>query len=352
MHIKILLLFSLLISNNSSILDYIQMPNKYSNCLADYLSKEECENVSGEWREIEFNECENKDFSSDKTKIGICCNMHCLSGNGIIKVERETKKVCNLANNAEDFYGFKNYKSFNSAFLNVVGYYEGNGEFTVFQKLTENKNDFLSVYCSFPKKEDLLIGLINIMDQKFDYINGAGHQNGPDVKKVNEALTLIGFDCTRLVMFLIDKISDFKFDFTISSEDLYKIAFDKNLVKSKEELQIGDVIFNKNLTENKIYHSAVFIGDNKKFHAPQTGQKVKKGDADYIPETDILLYADFINLKENIIKTGENISSTINNTEESKNSSNTEGTIKGVDNFVKINKINISLILGLFLFIL
>jgi len=278
--------------------------------------------------------------------------MHCLTGNGIIKIEMETKKVCNLGGNAQIFYGFKNYKSFNTAFLNVVGYNEDNGEFTVFQKLTENKNDFLSVYCSFPTKEDFLKGLTNIMDQKFDYINGAGHKNGPDVKNINETTTLIGFDCTRLVMFLIDKISDFKFDFTISSERLYEIALENNLVKSKEELEIGDVIFNKNLTDNKIYHSAIFIGDNTKFHAPRTGQKVKKANSDYKPETDILLYADFVNLKENLIKTGENISSTINNTEESKNSPNIEGEIREVDNFVKINKVNISLILGLFLFIL
>ena len=62
--------------------------------------------------------------------------MHCLTGNGIIKIEMENKKVCNLVGNSEDFYGFKNYSPFNNAFLNVVGYYEGNGEFAVFQKLT------------------------------------------------------------------------------------------------------------------------------------------------------------------------------------------------------------------------
>jgi hypothetical protein len=276
MYKKILVLFSLLILNNSSILDYIQMPNRYSNCLADYLSKEECENVMGEWREIDSNDCENKDFSSDKTKIGICCNMHCLTGNGIIKIEMETKKVCNLVGNSEDFYGFKNYSPFNKAFLNVVGYYEGNGEFVVFQNLTENKKDFLSVYCSFPTKEDFLKGLINIMNEKFDYVSGAGHRNGPGEEKYENGTTLIGFDCNRLVMFLLDKISDFKFNFSISSDQLYNIALEKNLVISKEDLKIGDVIFTKNLTKDKVYHSGVYIGDNLKFHAPWNKQKSKQ----------------------------------------------------------------------------
>ena len=359
----IFILFSLIIFSNSSILDYIAMPNRYSNCLADYLTEEECQSVNGEWKEIEPLDCENKDFSSDKTKIGICCNMKCLTGNGIIKVEMETKKVCNFVGNAQDFFGFKNYKPFNNAFLNVVGYYERNKEFTVFQKLTQNNDDFLSVYCSFPTKEKFLIGLTNIMEEKFDYISGAGHKNGPDEKVVNET-TLIGFDCTRLVMFLIDKISDFEFNFSISSEQLYDIAVKNNLVKSSDDLKIGDIMFNKNLTENKIYHSAVYIGDNKKFHAPGKGKKVKKGNANYIPETDIILVADFINLKKNsTIKTEETIISTniegdskevhgFSNTEESISSTIIKGEIKEVDNFAKINKINISFLLGLFLFIL
>jgi len=352
MYNKILVLFSLLILNNSSILDYIQMPNRFSNCLADYLTQEECNHVNGEWREIDSNDCKNKDFSSDKTKIGICCNMKCLTRNGIIKIEMETKKVCDFVGNDQNFYGFKNYSPFNNAFLNVVGYYEGNKEFTIFKNLTENKDDFHSVYCSFPTKEDFLIGLTNIMEGKFDYINGGGHKNGPDVKDDN-GTTLIGFDCARLVMFLIDKISDFQFDFTISTEQLYNIALENNLVKSnKDSKKIGDVMFNKNLTNNKIYHSAVFIGDNKKFHAPRSGQKLKKSNADYVPETDIILVADFVNLKKNTIKTDENISSSINNTKESITSPNREQEIKEVNDFAKISVINISLILGLFLFIL
>ena len=87
-------------------------------------------------------------------------------------------------------------------------------------------------------------------------------------------------------MFLIDKISDFEFNFSIGSEQLYDIAVKNNLVKSSDNLKIGDIMFNKNLTENKIYHSAVYIGDNKKFHAPGKGKKVKNGNANYIPETD------------------------------------------------------------------
>ena len=81
------ILFSLIILSNSSILSYIAMTNRYSNCLADYLTEGECQSVNGEWKEIEPNDCKNKDFSSDKTKIGICCNMKCLTGNGIIKIE-------------------------------------------------------------------------------------------------------------------------------------------------------------------------------------------------------------------------------------------------------------------------
>ena len=167
-------------------------------------------------------------------------------------------------------------------------------------------------------------------------------------------------------MFLIDKVSDFEFDFGISSQQLYDIAVENNLVKSSDDLKIGDVMFNKKIADNTIFHSAVYIGDNKKFHAPQTGQKVKKGNAYYIPETDIILAADFINSNKNNkineidIKTEETISSTntdgevhgFSNTEEGTSSTIIEGKIKEVDNFAKINKINISLFLGLFLFIL
>ena len=210
------ILFSLIIISNSSILDYIAMPNRYSNCLADYLTEDECQSVYGEWKEIEPNDCENKDFSSDKTKHFILQHIPILTGNGIIKIEMKTNKVCKFVGNAQDFFGFKNYSPFNADFLRAVGYDEGNKEFTVFQKLIQNKDDFLSVYCSFPKKEDFLIGLTNIMEGKFDYIFGGGHKNGP-VIEVENGTTLVGFDCTRLVMFLIDKVSDFEFNFGIGS---------------------------------------------------------------------------------------------------------------------------------------
>jgi hypothetical protein len=71
------------------------MPNRYHNCLADYLTEEECKKVDGEWTIIEPNKCDNTNFSSDKTQIGICCNMKCLSGKGIIKIEMENDKICN-----------------------------------------------------------------------------------------------------------------------------------------------------------------------------------------------------------------------------------------------------------------
>ena len=111
----LLILFSLIHLSNPSILDYIPMPNLYYNCLADYLTYKECQYVNGEWKEIETNNCENKDFSSDQEKIGLCCNMKCLSGNGIIKIQMDKKKICNYNGNAEDFFGFWNYNShFNS----------------------------------------------------------------------------------------------------------------------------------------------------------------------------------------------------------------------------------------------
>ena len=83
-----------------------------------------------------------------------------------------------------------------------------------------------------------------------------------------------------------------------------------------------------------------------------------------IYQKPIILVADFINLKKNnAIKTEETISSTniegdskevhgFSNTEESISSTIIKGEIKEVDNFAKINKINISFLLGLFLFIL
>ena len=134
----ILLLISLISLSDMSILNYISLPNRYFNCLPDILSKDECINANGEQKEIDPKTCENNGFISNKDKLGICCNMKCLSGNGNIKVELENSKACNYNHSIESFFGFKNYSSFNQDFLNKVEYTKNNSEYMTFLNLGNN----------------------------------------------------------------------------------------------------------------------------------------------------------------------------------------------------------------------
>lgn len=342
----LLILLSLYSLSYSSILDYISNPDEYSNCLADYLTLEQCQGVNGEWEEIEPKNCENKDFFSERTKIGICCNMKCLTENGNIIIKMEKNKVCKYNKNKENFYGFKDYTSFNRLFKERINYTEENEEYTVFQNLTNNKEDFISVYCSFPKKEDFIKGLSNIMIENFDYLYGGGHQDGPSQDINNQ--NIIGFDCNRLVMFLLDKVSDFKFDFTISSDDLYQIAVTNNYIKSTEDLEIGDVLFYKNTTTNKVFHDGIYIGENKKIHASGVGTMIKKGNAIYKQENVIILAADFINIKKED-STEENDEHGFTGTQGVNSSQVNE--IKDTELFSIRIKLNIFTLLGIILFL-
>jgi hypothetical protein len=273
--------------------------------------------------------------------------MKCLSGKGIIKIEMENDKICNYDKNQENFYGFKDYSPFFSElFMNRVGYTETNGQYSVFKQLVDKKEDFISLYCSFPKKEDLLLGLSDIMLDKFDYLSGGGYQNGPKQDKNNPEI--VGFDCTRLVMFLIDKVSDFKFNFTIGSDALYQEAVNNNYLKSKEERKIGDVIFYKNITTGKVFHCGVLVSNEEKIHVGQTGKKVKKAVAIYQKPDVEILFADFINInKENT--TEEHYVQGFTGTEVDTSSEAKE--IMDIDAFSQQIKINLFVLLGFILFL-
>lgn len=347
---KRLLLFTCLVClSNESILNYITLPNRYFNCLPDILTKEECTSLKGEWEEIDPTNCENKAFISKKTKIGQCCNMKCLSENGIIKVELENENTCKLNNSPEIFYGFKDYTPFNQEFLNNVEYTENNTEFMTFQHLGENK-EILSVLCTFPTKQDFLKGLSKIMNQTFYYVFGGGRKDGPTKEKY-------GFDCARLVMFLLDKITNYEFDFAYTnSQKLYELAIKNNLILniSKEELKTGDVIFYQNITDNKIYHTVVYFGENKVFNAGHTGNKISIKNY-YEPEDTRMIFADFINEtfeeKDNKEEnTEDNIIQGMTNTETDNSNSNGNNVIEEVDHY-EIIKNNLALLTLLIIFL-
>ena len=338
-----LLLISLISLSDMSILNYISLPNRYFNCLPDVLSKEECLYVNGEWEEIEPINCENKGFTSNKEKIGICCNMKCLSRNGIIKVELENSKICNYNNNTESFYGFKDYSSFNDDFLNNIGYTDINNEYMTFKNLTNNK-EISSVLCSFPTKQNFLKGLSLNMNDSFNYILGGGTKDGP-TRKDNKC----GFDCARLVMFLLDKIIDFDFDFKYTNaEGLYNIAINNNFTKSSDDLKAGDVLFFQNKTNEEIYHTIIYLGDNEVISAGRTGKNVTVKKY-YIPENTTILAADFINFarkeEESLVHGYTDIDTEMVNTTIIVNNE-----IKGVNNF-EIIKYNLALLIALILFL-
>lgn len=343
-----LILFSLYSLSFSSILDFITNPDRYHNCLADYLTEEECKGAKGEWEVIERNNCENKGFSSKNSQIGVCCNMECLSGFGKIKIEMENNRVCKINKNKENFYGFKDYTRFNELFMKGVGYTEENTEYNVFQKLINNNQDFKSVYCSFDKKEDLILGLSSITIGKFYYTSSGGKIDGPTEDSTDNSI--VGFDCSGLVLFLIDKVSDFKFENTkINSNGLYQIAVKNNFIKSTENLEIGDVLFYLNTTTNEIFHTGVYIGEGKKIHAGHTGDMIEKSSAIYNEDDVQIFAADFINInkEEDTSKEIEVIGFT--GTQDDTSSDGNK--IKDTNLFSDRIKINIFILLGVVLFL-
>ena len=183
------------------------------------------------------------------------------------------------------------------------------------------------------------------MVDKFDYLYGGGHQNGPSKDKNNPEI--IGFDCNRLVMFLIDKISDYQFNFSISSDALYQEAVNNNYLKSIEKRKIGDVIFYKNITTGIVFHSGVLISDTQKIHVGQTGQKIKKSVAIYQQFDVEILVADFININKEKT-TEEPYVQGFTGTEVDTSSEAKE--IKDIDGFSEQIKINLFVLLGFILF--
>lgn len=49
---KVFLLLILFNLSKNSILNHITLPNKYFNCIADYLTEDQCKAVSGEWKQL------------------------------------------------------------------------------------------------------------------------------------------------------------------------------------------------------------------------------------------------------------------------------------------------------------
>lgn len=342
---KVFLLLILFNLSKNSILNHITLPNKYFNCIADYLTEDQCKAVSGEWKQFNSNDCEKKDFISKNDVIGICCNMKCLSGHGTIKLDLKENKICNFEHNAESFYGFKNYDSFNEEFMNRIGYNKENLSFKIFDNFTKDNVNINSVYCSFDSKENFLIGLSEVMDKKFDYSTGGGKKDGPSKGTSDEDKNLIGFDCNRLTMFLIDKISDYQFNFSYTStEGLYNIAEMEGFNKSIDDIKIGDIIFNKDTNTSKIYHSGVFIGNDKKMHAGGHDSEIGIANAFYKKDNDILLAADFVNLKkkENINELGKNDKiESLNKGEENEILSNRTKILEPKSGFINYLKLNL-----------
>ena len=158
-------------------------------------------------------------------------------------------------------------------------------------------------------------------------------------------------------MFLLDKITNYEFDFVYtSSQKLYELAIKNNLILniSKEELKTGDIIFYQNITDNTIYHTVIYYGENKVFNAGQTGNKISIKNY-YEPKDTRMIFADFINEsgeeKDNKEEnTEDNIVQGMTNTETDNSSNNDNNVIMEVDNYEFI-KNNLALLTLLIIFL-
>ncbi len=79
-----------------------------------------------------------------------------------------------------------------------------------------------------------------------------------------------GFDCSGLIVYTHQKAD-------IIIPRTAKAQFDNGTALSKKNLKIGDLIFFKTPKENKVYHVAIYIGEDMFVHAPGKGRKVAYG---------------------------------------------------------------------------
>ena len=79
-----------------------------------------------------------------------------------------------------------------------------------------------------------------------------------------------GFDCSGLTVYTHQK-ADIIIPRTV------KAQFENGTALSKKNLKVGDLIFFNTPKENKVYHVAIYIGEDMFIHSPGKGRKVAYG---------------------------------------------------------------------------
>lgn len=137
-------------------------------------------------------------------------------------------------------------------------------------------------YCDysfiFNTKEDLLNGLVYLMEGKFIYSYGGGHSSKGPTKcliqnsnnKIIDDSNIIGFDCSYLVMFLLYNSSSHLYNLDMiktNAQGLYKFVKNKKILKNSDDsIENGNVLF-YGKDENSIHHVTIALENGKMIEA-------------------------------------------------------------------------------------